>query len=79
MKRIICVIGMVITLLCVPTETVIAAECVNQGDISYESNSTKDTIAEKIGYVYKTVNGKLYKRLYNYSRGEWIGDWILCN
>ena len=30
MKRIICVIGMVITLLCVPTETVIAAECVNQ-------------------------------------------------
>ena len=66
MKRIICVIGMVITLLC-------------QGDISYESNSTKDTRAEKIGYVYKTVNGKLYKRLYNYSRGEWIGDWILCN
>ena len=79
MKRIICVIGMVITLLCVPTETVIAAECVNQGDISYESNSTKDIWAEKIGYVYKTVNGKLYKRLYNYSRGEWIGDWILCN
>ena len=52
MKRIICVIGMVITLLCVPTETVIAAECVNQGDISYESNSTKDTRAEKLSLIH---------------------------
>lgn len=27
-------------------------------------------------WVYKTINGRQYKRLYNYSTGEWIGNWI---
>ena len=27
-------------------------------------------------WVYKTVNGKTYKRLYNIETGQWIGDWI---
>lgn len=26
---------------------------------------------------YKIVNGKMYKRLYNCTRNEWVGDWIL--
>lgn len=25
---------------------------------------------------YKIEDGKVYKRLYNYSRAEWEGDWI---
>ncbi|EOS43198.1 hypothetical protein C809_04093 [Lachnospiraceae bacterium MD335] len=29
-----------------------------------------------IEWVYKTENGKLYKRLYNSSTASWIGDWI---
>lgn len=29
-----------------------------------------------IEYRYKIEDGKLYKRLYNYSTGNWIGDWI---
>lgn len=32
--------------------------------------------ADDIQYRYKFINGRLYKRLYNYSTGEWIGDWI---
>lgn len=30
-----------------------------------------------IEWRYKTENGKLYKRLYNYSKQEWIGEWEL--
>lgn len=28
-----------------------------------------------IGWRYKTVNDRLYRRLYNYSTQEWIGEW----
>lgn len=31
--------------------------------------------ADAISYRYKEENGKLYRRLYNYTTGEWIGDW----
>lgn len=29
-----------------------------------------------IEWRYKIEDGKVYKRLYNYSTGYWIGDWI---
>lgn len=32
-----------------------------------------------IEWVIKEIDGKIYRRLYNYSTGEWIGDWIPCN
>lgn len=31
---------------------------------------------DDIQYVYKIEDGKMYKCLYNYSTGEWIGEWI---
>lgn len=31
-----------------------------------------------IKWRYKTTNGKTYKRLYNYTTQQWIGDWIPC-
>ncbi len=37
----------------------------------YENN----TRAEIIGWRYKTVNGVLYRRLFNYTHSEWIGNW----
>ncbi|HIV23538.1 MAG TPA: hypothetical protein IAC80_06325 [Candidatus Merdiplasma excrementigallinarum] len=27
-------------------------------------------------WLYKVMNGNLYKRLYNYSTGRWETDWI---
>ena len=30
-----------------------------------------------IEYRYKIIDGELYRRLYNYSDGYWIGDWEL--
>lgn len=30
-----------------------------------------------IEYRYKVIDGNLYRRLYNYSRQFWIGEWEL--
>lgn len=32
--------------------------------------------ANDIGWRFKIVNGVLYKRQYDYTRKQWIGDWI---
>ena len=31
--------------------------------------------SDAIGWRYKTVNCVLYKRLYNFSKKKWIGNW----
>lgn len=31
--------------------------------------------ADDIQWRYKEENGKLYRRLYNYSTDSWVGDW----
>lgn len=33
--------------------------------------------AADIQWRYKVENGKTYKRLFNYSTNQWVGDWIL--
>ena len=33
-------------------------------------------LKDDIQWVYKIDNGKIYRRLYNYSTANWIGDWI---
>ena len=38
----------------------------------YDSTLNKECIE----YRYKIENGKLYKRLYDYTTCNWIGDWI---
>lgn len=35
-------------------------------------------LADIIDWRYKTVDGWIYRRLYNYSRGVWIGEWEAC-
>lgn len=32
-----------------------------------------------IEWRYKIENGKSYKRLFNYTKNEWIGEWILMS
>lgn len=33
--------------------------------------------ADNISWQYKTIDGKLYKRLYNYTTGKALSDWQL--
>lgn len=30
-----------------------------------------------IYWRYKTLNGRVYKRLFDYEKDVWVGDWIL--
>lgn len=32
--------------------------------------------SDKIQWIYRVENNKLYKRLYNYATGNWVGEWI---
>lgn len=36
-----------------------------------------ETFSDILEWRYKVINGKIYKRLYNLTDHEWIGDWIL--
>ena len=38
--------------------------------------TTAQTWQHRIEYVYKIEDGKLYKCLYDYTIGVFIGDWI---
>lgn len=39
-------------------------------------NEMGETRADIIEWRYKTENGKIYKRKYNYSKEKWVGNWI---
>ena len=48
---------------------------------SLESSQNDQTIvpyAHIIDWRYKSQGGKVYRRLYNYSREQWIVEWELC-
>ena len=57
--------------------TVDAASNVQEdSSIALADNYGIAPIKDDIQYRFKIENGKLYKRLYNYTVGEWVGDWI---
>lgn len=56
----------------------ISAYPISAAPISPVPASIQNQRADVIDWVYKTIDGRTYKRLYNYTTNEWIGDWILC-
>ena len=36
------------------------------------------TRADIIDWRFSTIDGRMHRRLYNYSRSCWIGEWIPC-
>lgn len=67
-------ICILLCLLFASPKITLANEIPSQISTTSESISPYSDIIE---WRYKAVNGKLYKRLYNYSKGKWIGEWIL--
>lgn len=46
--------------------------------ISPAGNSLRDAHVskqEQIEWVYKEEDGRIYRRRYNYTTGQWIGEW----
>lgn len=49
-------------------------------DTSLKSASELSNIkprADIIEWRYNIINGKMYKRQFNYTKNQWIGKWIL--
>lgn len=57
---------------CNMTSHACEAVVVEDQDLLAENGVARSPIIE---YRYKIVDGELYRRLYNYSDGYWIGDW----
>ena len=72
MKKTIRILAVIIAMTCIFSGTAFAQE----KEVAVEKSSS---IAYVIKYVYKVENGKLYRRLYNYSKDTWLGDWELCD
>ncbi len=55
-------------LLCAPISTIPAEAATGEEVV--------DPAAEILEWVYREVNGKIYKRLMNCSTQQWVGEWI---
>ena len=44
---------------------------------SVQSDNQITPSSDIIGWRYKSENNKVYRRLYNYSKQKWIGEWEL--
>lgn len=70
-RRIVAAVGIACCSLCLlatPAATLPVQAATGETTISPQS-------VEK-GWILKEENGKLYKRLWNYTYGCWEGDWI---
>ena len=48
-------------------------------DIIYASDGpTITTFADIIDWRYTIIDGYFYRRLYNYSKEKWVGEWEKC-
>ena len=71
-KKVLCV-GIIVIGIMSCGVPVIANTTLGIGTYSEEDIQPRTDIKE---WVYKVMNGNLYKRLYNYTRNRWEGDWI---
>ncbi len=77
---------LLLLLLCtsiLPADTDVKASTVTKDNISQTANinSTGNIVspcADATEWYYTVINGKTYRRLYNRTKGKWIGDWELC-
>ena len=67
--------------------TIVLLQSISSVSVSAQSTTTyqkvknftfNDLRKDCIDWVYNTIDGKLYKRLYNFSQKIWLSDWILC-
>ena len=74
--RICAVAVMGISLLASPS-TFASEEITIEAEDSNVVTQSVEPRTAKIDWVYKVIGDHLYKRLYNYTTGQWESDWIL--
>lgn len=79
MKKKLMIILFVLSILS-PTTAFAEAECTTAPISSSVSANNTDSImplSDVIVWKVKVVNGKTYRRRYNATKKQWIGDWEL--
>lgn len=76
--KIFCMIFSFIILLS-PISAIPSQAAVIPAQAAASGGETIEPRAPVIEWVYKVENGVVYRRMYNHSTGEWIGDWIRCD
>ncbi len=51
----------------------------NSVKLLMSEDTTVSPLSDIIEWRYKEQNGKLYKRLFNYTKEKWVGDWKLVS
>lgn len=80
MKKFVLLI-LICLLLIQPTSAFASSHVVIEPNQYSSSTNTSDIIPpykDITGWRFKNINGRLHKRLYNYSKQTWIGNWIPC-
>lgn len=75
-KRIISIAALALTLSVCSLQPAFTAAASNQVCSAEQYGDTITPKSDIKRWLYKTENGKLYKRLYNASTDTWETDWI---
>lgn len=67
-----------LSMACLGSIQVAAAPETQVCEETAENTSEIQPRSEEIVWVIRKINGKWYRRLFNTTTGEYIGDWIPC-
>ena len=65
-------------LMCTVISSANGVQAYAYSPIPDSNTATVSPRADIIEWRYKFENGKFYKRQYNCTRDEWIGNWVLA-
>ncbi len=79
MKKIVSIL-LVVLLFCSTLPIAYAdsyTECGNS--VVVQDEDSKEPRVEEVGWIYRNNNGVIEKRLWSYTYGRWLTDWIPTN
>lgn len=75
-KKAITTAAFVLTLSAGTLHPALTVSASSQSRLLLQSENSVSPRSHATEWIYKTENRKIYKRLYNTSTRDWIGDWI---
>lgn len=78
-KRVMALFLITFFLASYPQQIMALSEVTEDSPQTVTTMEEVQTFAYVIDWRYKIENGKCYKRQFNYTTGQWIGQWQLCS